>query len=389
MSGADTTALALWEGAPGTEELLCAARTGNALIHRIVASPGATACNGVQDGERVIVAQGPALFSMSELHQSLRANRMTRVVLAGAAPAKLVRDAAEGLALGWEVVIATDAPEAAAMAATLFADGGHAPEVMSLAQAAKLWPAETGETRAWRAAVKEAAFLGTLPERLDPSRCAYILVDVQNDFCRNKRRPTDSFDIVDAALPNIHALLDGARGAGCTIVHVQAEYGPLFRSIGHPHRYPGAREDEIVWTVSAAEIGCNGPFLPDAETEVCRAGSQGEAFVGITPAPGEIVLRKHRYSAFVDTGLEALLRARGIETVVIVGVATNVCVESTARDASMRDFYTVVVEDAVGTVDSNRPGHEAALRGLRACFAMVEPTARILPVWHSRRSDAA
>jgi len=136
-----------------------------------------------------------------------------------------------------------------------------------------------------------------------------------------------------------------------------------------------------VWTASASEFGVNGPLLSDAEVEVCLAGSWGEEFVGVAPAAGEIVLRKHRYSAFVDTGLDVILRNKGIKTVVLVGVATNVCVESTARDAAMRDFYVVVAADGVGVRDAARDRHDNALAEIQGCFGMVVPASRILDVW--------
>ena len=93
------------------------------------------------------------------------------------------------------------------------------------------------------------------------------------------------------------------------------------------------------------------------------------------------MLRKHRYSAFVDTGLDVILRNKGIKTVVLVGVATNVCVESTARDAAMRDFYVVVAADGVGVRDAARDRHDNALAEIQGCFGMVVPASRILDVW--------
>jgi ureidoacrylate peracid hydrolase len=67
----------------------------------------------------------------------------------------------------------------------------------------------------------------------------------------------------------------------------------------------------------------------------------------LAPAPGEHVVRKSRYSGFVNTGLESHLRAAGIRNLLFTGIATNVCVESTARNAFFAEFWPVLIEDAM------------------------------------------
>jgi nicotinamidase-related amidase len=82
----------------------------------------------------------------------------------------------------------------------------------------------------------------------------------------------------------------------------------------------------------------------------CVEGTWGWEFAaGFGPLPGELVIRKHRPSAFVATDLEQLLRVAGVETVLVAGCVTEGCVQSTAVDALFRDFYTVVIEDCVAT----------------------------------------
>ena len=76
------------------------------------------------------------------------------------------------------------------------------------------------------------------------------------------------------------------------------------------------------------------PRAPTPDT--CREGSWGaDFFDGIAPRANERVVIKHRYSAFINTDLNTILKAKGIESVLLTGVATNVCVESTMRDAFM------------------------------------------------------
>ena len=94
--------------------------------------------------------------------------------------------------------------------------------------------------------------------------------------------------------------------------------------------------------------------------------------------PGEPVLRKERYSAFEGTALAEALRLIGVEQVVLFGVMTNACVETTARHAFMKDFRVVVVRDACC---SSRPHlHRAALANLEYGFARLVKTTEIVRV---------
>jgi nicotinamidase-related amidase len=353
----------------------------------LVAQADGTARGGETANQRIFILHGDRAFYGSELDQILRSNNIETVLLVGGAVGPMMLDAADAIAHGFAAVLVlppADAEGAEGLVPVLF-PAGEKPQLATVSTIAADLAADADATRSWHKQVKAATLLPTLHERLDPRHTAYVLVDVQNDFCRVKRSDNEQFSLVDVALPNIRALLAGAREAGCTVVHVQAEYGPMFRSPGHPYRYPGAKPGQVVWTASASEFGVNGPELPEDEVEVCIPGTWGEEFTEVDVAPGEIVLRKHRYSAFIGTGLDVMLRKRGIRSVVIVGVATNVCVESTARDASMMDFYTIVAEDAVAT-RADRARHDNALAEITSCFGMVVPTERILDVWQ-RRND--
>lgn len=386
MIAAKTSAIVVLDSqGPEAESALKAALGADLLC--LVAQGEGTAHAGETPNQRVFTQHGERAFLGSELDQVLRSNNVETVLLVGAAIGPMLLDAADAIAHGFSPVLILPpiaVAEAGKLLPILFPAGAQ-PVLKTAEELAAILSADREKSRCWHKDVKAGTLLPTLHERLDPKHTAYVLVDVQNDFCRVKRSQSENFSLVDEALPNIKALLAGAREAGCTVVHVQAEYGPMFRSPGHPYRYPGAKPGQVVWTASASEFGVNGPQLPDDEVEVCIPGTWGEEFTEVDVAPGEIVLRKHRYSAFIGTGLDVLLRKRGIRSVVIVGVATNVCVESTARDASMMDFYTVVAEDGVAT-RASRERHDNALAEITSCFGMVVPTSRILDVWQ-RRND--
>ena len=101
----------------------------------------------------------------------------------------------------------------------------------------------------------------------------------------------------------------------------------------------------------------------------------GDVIDALAPLPGEIVIDKTRYSAFFGTDLEQQLAALGVDTVIVCGVTTNICVESTVRDAFFRDIRTVVPSDATAAVTPAL--HEGALEDFRYGFGQVVTIAEI------------
>jgi ureidoacrylate peracid hydrolase len=113
---------------------------------------------------------------------------------------------------------------------------------------------------------------------------------------------------------------------------------------------------------------------------VCADGSwEGDWYGEVRPEPGDIIVTKHRYAAFHNTDLDLILRSNGIRTVIITGVVTNVCVETTAREAFVRDYYVVVVED--GTAAYLPEDHVATLRNIDRFFGEVAPMKTLTGIW--------
>lgn len=240
--------------------------------------------------------------------------------------------------------------------------------------------------RDWLPEVKASGLVEPLSVRVRPGRAALLVIDVLNDFCSvggvidgtHMAAPA-----VAAALPRIQALLDSARAAGMLVIHVQAMYGLFYRGAGSPYRYKS--EDTIegaVWCASAADLEPAADGFDPAMVELCLDGTWGRDFVpGIAPLPGEKVITKHRYSAFADTPLDSLLRREGIDTLVLAGVTTNCCVESTARDAAMADYFTVVASDCVAVKDAVMHLHHATLEQIQTYFGVVTPSSRLMTLW--------
>ena len=204
-----------------------------------------------------------------------------------------------------------------------------------------------------------------LSDVVDPAHTAVLVIDVQNDFCAPGGHIEANLgkDVADcqAVVGPIGRLVGGARAAGAAVIWVKADYDPAYLS--RPIR---ARQ-------AARGI----------EAAYCVSGTWGAEFYVLAPEDGDIVMEKHRHSAFVGTALEQVLRDRGIQTLVIAGVQTHVCVESSLRDGSARGYYIVVPRDCVGSHD--RALHEATLRCVAMHFGEVVDSDALLGLWPSHK----
>jgi nicotinamidase-related amidase len=117
----------------------------------------------------------------------------------------------------------------------------------------------------------------------------------------------------------------------------------------------------------------------EKDPPLCREGSKGAEFIGVQPLAGEAVFFKTRYNAFAGTGLDAHLRALGRDTLVIAGLTTECCVDSTARDAFERDYHVFIARDAVAAYEKDL--HEAALKALELNCAMLTSGQDIAVSW--------
>jgi ureidoacrylate peracid hydrolase len=233
------------------------------------------------------------------------------------------------------------------------------------------------------AAAREAAerlthrpLLTSLDQKIDPAHAALVVVDMQNDFCASG----GMMDLEGADLGSVQAMaerlpevLDAARSAGTLVVFIRNVYSTdrnVYLSDVWLEQMLRRRGDS--YTVR----------------DVCGADSwQGDFYRGIKPRSEEPVVTKHRYGAFHNTDLDTILRAHGIRTVVLTGVATNACVETTAREAFVRDYYVVFTAD--GTACYSQEAHEATLRSIDTYFGVVVPLDDVVEVWRRGSERAA
>ncbi|GGJ27047.1 isochorismatase family protein [Neoroseomonas lacus] len=195
--------------------------------------------------------------------------------------------------------------------------------------------------------------------RLDAARTALVVIDMQNGYMRadvgHSCVPTASLIV-----PTINRLATSLRDAGGSVFWVQNASDER------------SREE---WSVLEEQAS---PARRAARIRSMTPGSPGHAFwPELDIRDGDAIVPKHRYSAFIAgaSDLEARLRAQGIDTVLIAGTLTNVCCESSARDAMMLNFRTVMVADANAAMTDAE--HNASLINFYLSFGDVLDTAEI------------
>lgn len=178
------------------------------------------------------------------------------------------------------------------------------------------------------------------PIDVDLSRSAVIVVDMQNAFAsKNGMLDIAGADISGASqvVRAIGELLPAARSAGMPVVYLQMGYKPDLSDTG------GEGSPNWHKELGIRLMNCR----PELKGKLVTAGTWDFAIVDeLAPQPGDIVMVKTRYSGFARTALDAELQARGVRYLFFTGIATNVCVESTLRDAFFLDYWPILITDA-------------------------------------------
>jgi len=205
----------------------------------------------------------------------------------------------------------------------------------SIAEKASLW-------------LKQIAPFNQHEMKLNKATCALLVVDMQ-EFFLDPGSP--SFTIGGLAIiPNLKRLIGAFREAGRPVIYT--------RHVHHPDNLDSGL---MRWWWQG----------------MCIEGSpESEVHRELAPQAGEKVVTKHRYSAFYNTDLETVLRCMKIEDLVITGVMSNMCCDSTARDAYFRDYRVFFLADATGSI--NEEMQLASLLNLAFGFAFVTDTDHIV-----------
>jgi ureidoacrylate peracid hydrolase len=206
-----------------------------------------------------------------------------------------------------------------------------------------------------------------LGDIVDPGHTALLVVDVQNDFCHRDgglAQGGGDMTAIERAIGKLDDTIRQARKANIPVI--------FLRIVQSPETNSEAWES----------------LEPEEGPRLVVAGSWGaDYYAPIGPADGDLEIVKHRHSGFVATSLDLALRSMGIKTVVLGGVASNVCVEATARDAADYDYYVVVLSDASGAVRDEL--HEAALYTIGTYIGRVACAGDVTQTWAAAAAPAA
>lgn len=206
------------------------------------------------------------------------------------------------------------------------------------------------------------------PEPIRPECAALLLIDMQ--YATGSRRgalarkhlqtPEGNpdlayrFDRIETlVVPHQQRLMKAFRAAGGRVIHVRI--GPQRRDAADapPHMRP--------------------LFLA---TENWVGSPDHEGLEELAPEPEDLLLRKTTIGAFASTGIDSLLRGMGVEHLAVSGISTNMCVETTAREAADRGYRVTLLEDACAT--THRDLHDSTMRNFARLFGRVRSTAEVL-----------
>jgi len=206
-------------------------------------------------------------------------------------------------------------------------------------------------------------------DTIDPAKTVMIVVDMQNDFVAEGAMLRSAQ--AAAMVPRLAETLKFCREKGIRVVYT-----------AHVHRRDGS------------DMGMYDDLYPPIANRASLVDETPgvDIFPDLSPAPGEHVIKKHRYSAFFATDLDLILREWGIDTVIVSGTTTENCCHATARDAMFHNYKVVFLADCTGTFDYPDVGqgamsaedvHRATLTILAFSTAHVmtaeELKARVLP----------
>lgn len=189
---------------------------------------------------------------------------------------------------------------------------------------------------------------------VDPRRAALMVIDMQNAFVAEG----GPFETPGARemIPRLERLIRCAREHGIPIIWTQSDHRPPYGGL-MLQKFPVIGNQRVLWTGEPSFEMYPHMLQP-------REGTY------------EYRLVKHKYDAFFETNLDAILRYHSVDTVILTGTATNVCCESTARSAFMRDYRVAFLSDANATFDPAM--HQATLKNIELFFGRVLTTEQLL-----------
>lgn len=195
----------------------------------------------------------------------------------------------------------------------------------------------------------------------NPQHSALLIVDVQNDYCHKEgclAQQDLDVSMVEEMMPNLKNMISAMKELSVPIIYIQTIHEDSTDSETWIKRLKGKNQKNL-----------------------CRKDTWGAQFYQLEPDKDDVIVIKHRYSAFIHTRLESVLRALKIETLLMAGVSTNICVESTARDGFMLDFEVIFLSDC--TAAFSREAHDMTLLTINQFFGTVATSKEVIQSVHA------
>jgi nicotinamidase-related amidase len=212
----------------------------------------------------------------------------------------------------------------------------------------------------------------------DPATTAFVVIDMQRDFVEPGgfgETLGNDVSLLAAVVPPLQRALTAARAAGLTIVHTREGHEPDLSDL------PPAKLNRGSPSLRIGDVGPKGRILV--------RGEYGHDIVDeLRPLPGELLIDKPGKGSFHETNLQEELLSRGITSLVITGVTTEVCVHTTVREANDRGYECLVLSDCVGSYfpEFQRVGL-AMIAAQGGIFGWVAPSGTLLEALAPLRSD--
>src|SRR5216684_2542013 len=226
------------------------------------------------------------------------------------------------------------------------------------------------------------------PITIDPARTAVIVVDMENDFAAKggmfDRAGADISGAQKAIAPTAKVLAV-ARQAGLKIIYLKMGYRADLSDLGAPDSVNRTRH---------LKFGVGQKILaPDGRESriLIRDTWDTDIVTELKPQAGDIVMYKTRFSGFYQTDLDATLKKLGIKYLIVTGVTTSICVESTVRDAMFRDYLCVLLRDCMSEPighDLPRTNHEASLLNTEVLLGWVSDSEQFIKAFPVKTAKA-
>ena len=219
---------------------------------------------------------------------------------------------------------------------------------------------------------KTSVVLSAEPEPLevDLARLAVLVIDMQNAFLK-KGGMYDIWGVLTPAVVNVvkpvKAIVEAARAKGVRVIYVAHLLYPDAREVG---------QDSPFWHKRVLKSYRERPEMRDSL--ILRGAWGSEIADEVKPREDEILIEKRRFSAFVGTGLDNVLRSYEIKYLLFTGVATNICIESSLRDSSHLEYFPILASDATAACPDSR--QESTVANVIQAFGWAAKTKDIVDI---------